>query len=131
MSRSPEPRRSYIEVVAERRTSDQTPPPVGTSGSSAETGPGIARVSPQLNLVDWHAREKQEQIDRMLEMLDELRSDIVAGRVSTLAFAGIASGEPFCQWDGDHPNILYAMELAKAELLYEIRFGDDSDTESE
>lgn len=84
-------------------------------------------MAPVLSLVEWRDREKQEQIDRMLEMLDELRKDVVAGRVSTLALAGVADGEEFCQWDGADAQVLYVLELAKAELLHGVRFGEDED----
>lgn len=103
----------------------------GSSTPSARVtthdGPGVARIAPVLSLVEWRDREKQEQIDRLLEMLDDLRKDVVAGRVSTLALAGISDGEEFCQWEGQHPQILYVLELAKAELLHGVRFGDEDD----
>jgi hypothetical protein len=103
----------------------------GSSNASTRVtphdGPGVARVAPVLSLVEWRDREKQEQIDRLLEMLDDLRKDVVAGRVSTLALAGVSDGEEFCQWEGQHPQVLYVLELAKAELLHGVRFGDEDD----
>jgi len=106
-------------------------PRTGSSNTSARVtahdGPGVARIAPVLSLVEWRDREKQEQVDRLLEMLDDLRKDVVAGRVSTLALAGVSEGEEFCQWEGPHAQVLYVLELAKAELLHGVRFGDDDD----
>lgn len=103
-----------------------------TAAASNAVGPSVARVTPTVSLVEWHAREKQEQIDRLLEMLDDLRQDVVAGRVTALALAGVADEQEFFQWEGKDPTILYVLELAKAELIHGVRFAsDDEDDEDD
>lgn len=106
------------------------------SSTMAAVGPSVARVTPPVSLVEWHDREKQEQIDRLLEMVDDLRKDVIAGRVTTLALAGVADGDEFFQWEGKDPSVLYVLELAKLELLHGVRFADvnsetDGDDENE
>jgi hypothetical protein len=82
-------------------------------------------------LVEWRDREKQEQIDRLLEILDDLRKDVISGKISTLAVAGVVEGEEFCQWEGPDASVLYALELAKTELLHGVRFGDPDEEDDE
>ncbi len=89
------------------------------------------RIAPVVSLVERRDREKQEQIERLLEMLDDLRKDVERGKVSTLAVAGVADGEEFCQWDGPDATVLYVLELAKTELMHGVRFGDDEDDDEE